>query len=336
MRTRVVADKDPFGTSRARALTAAAIPVHPPDEWFHNPGLTAATPLTVDDDGHVHGHIATWKTSHIGRPQTRPPRSRSNYSFFRTGLLRTASGVDVPVGQLTLAGGHAPVTAGVDAAAAIKHYDDTASAIADVNVGEDKHGIWASGALRPSATPEQIRALRASAPSGDWRPINGALELVAICQVNVPGFPVARACVASGSGQVLALVAAGVEDLYRMRMASVLGWDDRLGSLESQVESLTAAATRAELRHRVHAPLTAAFGGEWSTKSRAKAESRGQAMEGGSFPIADEADLKRAIKAFGRAKNKTATKRHIIKRARALGLVKLLPDSWNASVKSAA
>jgi hypothetical protein len=92
---------------------------------------------------------------------------------------------------------------------AIKHYDDTRSAVADVTAGEDQHGIWVAGSLRPDVTPNQVRAFRASACSGDWRPINGKLELVAVCSVNVPGFPIARPQVLVAGGQIQALVAAG-------------------------------------------------------------------------------------------------------------------------------
>ena len=99
---------------------------------------------------------------------------------------------------------------------AVKHYDDTASAFCDVHAGEDAYGIWVAGALRPNVTAEQVRAIRAAAPSGDWRPINGRLEMVAVCQVNVPGFPVTRARVASG--HVYALVAAGTATLSRIRV----------------------------------------------------------------------------------------------------------------------
>lgn len=51
-------------------------------------------------------------------------------------------------------------------------------------------------------------------------------------------------------------------------------------------------------------------------------------MEDGSFPIHDVEDLKRAIKAYGRAKDKAATKKHIIKRARALKATDLIPEDW--------
>lgn len=216
-------------SSSLASIAASAAPVHPPKTWFGNPKLTGPTPLTVTDDGRVFGHIAAWNVDHIGMPMaTRPPRSASNYAYFKTGVLRTAEGDDVAVGQLTLAGGHAPLT--VNATAAVKHYDDTASAVADVNAGEDRYGIWVSGGLRPGVTAEQVRTLRASAPSGDWRPIRNRLELVAVCQVNVPGFPVARAQVASG--QVTALVAAGARMLAELRDSPMRELSSRLELLE--------------------------------------------------------------------------------------------------------
>jgi len=225
------------------SLVASAAPDVPPRDWFKNPGLKAPTPITVTDDGQVFGHIAAWHVDHIGLPRnTKPPRSYSNYAYFRTGVLRTDDGTDVPVGQLTLAGGHAGMA--LSAQAAVKHYDDTASAIADVAAGEDAHGIWVAGALRSTATAAQVRALRASAPSGDWRPINGRLELVAVCQVNVPGFPVARAMVAGG--QVMALVAAGAKPLAEIRESRLSTLESRLDNLEAkELEAIRASALEA-------------------------------------------------------------------------------------------
>ena len=52
------------------------------------------------------------------------------------------------------------------------------------------------------------------------------------------------------------------------------------------------------------------------------------ALPDGSYPIKSESDLKNAIQAFGRAKDKEAAKRHIMKRARALGLENLIPSNW--------
>ena len=61
----------------------------------------------------------------------------------------------------------------------------------------------------------------------------------------------------------------------------------------------------------------------------------GEAMEDGSYPIADEEDLKNAIQAYGRAKDKEATKAHIMKRAAALGLEELIPDNWSEKAEDA-
>jgi len=66
----------------------------------------------------------------------------------------------------------------------------------------------------------------------------------------------------------------------------------------------------------------------YSEDSRKDMASKGQAMDDGSYPIADEADLRNAIQAYGRAKDKAATKVHIMKRAVALGKEDLIPVSW--------
>jgi hypothetical protein len=191
----------------ADAVTASGGPLAPPAAWFDNPALTEPTPLRVDDDGRVFGHLAAWGSCHTGYPGrcVTPPRSLSGYSLFRVGAVRTAEGDDVAVGHITLGGGHADLRA--DTAAALAHYDDAGTAVADVAAGEDEHGIWVAGALRPDVTPEQVRALRAAPLSGDWRRHGSGLELVAALAVNVPGFPVVRSVAASGAP--LALVAAG-------------------------------------------------------------------------------------------------------------------------------
>src|SRR5690606_35995190 len=81
---------------------------------------------------------------------------------------------------------------------------------ADVHVGEDKFGIWVAGAVRPGVTPEQLRTLRASPLSGDWRYINGSLELVGALAVNLPGFPIPRTQAVIASGEMYGIVAAGI------------------------------------------------------------------------------------------------------------------------------
>jgi cation transport regulator ChaB len=67
---------------------------------------------------------------------------------------------------------------------------------------------------------------------------------------------------------------------------------------------------------------------DFTAEERKEAAKKGQAMPGGGYPIRNTEDLHNAIQAIGRAKNPAATKAHIIKRAKALGAVKSLPDDW--------
>jgi hypothetical protein len=67
---------------------------------------------------------------------------------------------------------------------------------------------------------------------------------------------------------------------------------------------------------------------DFSTKQRENLAEKGQAMPSGAFPIRNRADLKRAIQAFGRAKNPEKTKAWIIHRARQLDAMDLIPEKW--------
>lgn len=193
------------------SVTAAGAPMAPPAAWFDDPQLDGPTPLTVLDDGRIFGHLASWGTCHvgIGNSCVTPPRSATSYAMFRNGVVRTAEGTDIVTGRVTMGTGHADKRLGLAAAAA--HYDDTGSVVADVACGEDAHGIWVAGAMRPNATELQIRELRGSAGlSGDWRRHGRALEMVAALAVNVAGFPIPRTQALVASGVVQSLVAAGV------------------------------------------------------------------------------------------------------------------------------
>jgi hypothetical protein len=66
----------------------------------------------------------------------------------------------------------------------------------------------------------------------------------------------------------------------------------------------------------------------YDEESRTDMAKGGMAMPDGSYPIKDVADLRNAIQAYGRAKDKEATKAHIIKRAMALGSEDLIPENW--------
>jgi len=226
------------------SLTASGyVPAAVDSTWFDNPKLDRPTPLRITEDGRVFGHVADWKTCHTAFAGcVRAPKSKSNYAYFHVGETLTDKG-PLAVGKLTIGGGHADGQFGYRAAAA--HYDDVATAVAEVRAGEDKHGIWVAGRLLPGVQGTEREAeLRRSPLSGDWRPIGGHLEMIAALGVNSPGFPIPRvALAASGAvdpeaeGQVVSLVAAGVLAPARPAMTFDL----------EQVQTVARAAAQAVL-----------------------------------------------------------------------------------------
>ena len=66
---------------------------------------------------------------------------------------------------------------------------------------------------------------------------------------------------------------------------------------------------------------------------RRRLASQGRARRDGSFPIRNREDLANAIRAVGRVRPNTEAerakvRRYIIRRARALGLTGMIPETW--------
>lgn len=204
----IVGDTEP----ELETVTAAAFA--PPAALFANPNFTGPTKMRVTDDGQyrrVQGHIAQFGVCHRGVRNSciMAPRSATDYAQFKTGSALTADGGVIAVGKLTMGTGHADTNLGFLPAAA--HYDNTGTGVAIVNVGEDAHGIWASGVMLPGVSDEQVVSFRASPISGDWRLVGRSLELVAALAVNTPGFPIDEPQYAMrASGEQESLVAAGI------------------------------------------------------------------------------------------------------------------------------
>lgn len=214
------------GSTHHATVTAASQPTTPPSAWFADPGLHEPSPLAVTEDGYVYGHLASWGVCHASEPAgpgtcVTAPSSETGYSRFHTGTLVTSDNRTISVGKVTMGTNHAPSTSNPKATAA--HYDHTGTAVADVRAGEDAHGIWVAGALRPEVTDEQIRALRASPLSGDWRKVDGNLELHAALAVNVPGFPIPRPAGMVSSGELSTIVASGMVAPRTVRKRSASG-----------------------------------------------------------------------------------------------------------------
>lgn len=71
--------------------------------------------------------------------------------------------------------------------------------------------------------------------------------------------------------------------------------------------------------------------GGYDTKARKKMAASGQAMKDGSYPIANKSDLRKAIHAVGRGgADHNAIRKHVMARARALGLSSMIPANWNS------
>lgn len=209
-------------------LASAGGPDRPPADWFDNPafgrnpdvdqrlgdcvGGGYGCHLTITDEGRVYGHIATWRTPHMtfaGR-EVFAPRSTSStpYSLFLTGEVVCSDGTRRAVGPLAMGCGHASDAPNINAGMAKAFYDNTGTVVADIAVGEDEHGIWCAGALRPHLSEAQIRELIAADVSGDWRAVGNASEMIAVAVVNTGAFPVPRPRARYAAGQLLSLVAA--------------------------------------------------------------------------------------------------------------------------------
>jgi hypothetical protein len=215
---------DAFRHGDRRALSGMALVAacaecqpgyRPPARFFADLKLRGPTPMTIEDDGEVYGHIGIFGTCHVGiqgkcEP---PPHSASGYAYFNTSEVICDDGSRVAVGHVTMTTDETALGHEYDLRAsaprALAHYDNTGLVVADVRGGEDRWGPWIHGALRYGLPAARVAAFRASVPSGDWRPIGTGIEgeLVHVLAVNSGGFPVPRALVAA-SGHVRAMTGA--------------------------------------------------------------------------------------------------------------------------------
>ena len=102
-------------------------------------------------------YLNTWDEPVVG--EVLPPRSRSGYAHFS--------------GRIYAVDAYAPLPA--TAAEARAYYDTEGTPVADVQAADDETGILLTG--------ESVCAARNL--GGDWRAVDGALELIAV--VLLPG-----------------------------------------------------------------------------------------------------------------------------------------------------
>lgn len=190
--------------------------------------LNGPTPITWDQEaGVVYGHIATWRTCHVGFEGVciTPPRDdeSNDYSWFNRYAVETDEGT-VWAGRITAGGRHASLSANATGAMA-EH--DGKTVVAYVRAYSDEHGIAVAGRIEPGLDARTWAVLERRKVSGDWRETPGGLSLIEVLALSPgprgqsePGFPVAGTF--SRAGRQVALTASlGPEPGSALRVAPV-------------------------------------------------------------------------------------------------------------------
>jgi hypothetical protein len=165
---------------------------------FDMPTLDGPTPITWDwETGRVFGHIATWRTCHVGYSDvcvTAPKDEGGAYAWFNRYPVETEDGGTVWAGRITVGGRHAGLA--LNASATMAAYDGKTVA-AYVRAYEDEHGIVVAGAIQSGLGGTERAALARRKVSGDWRETPGGLSLVEVLALSPgprahaePGFPI--------------------------------------------------------------------------------------------------------------------------------------------------
>lgn len=180
-----------YDLGRQEALAAAFTP-NP--ELFTDPMLPAVTKPRIEE-GRYAGHGAAWGTCHLAFPNAcvTPPEDEE-FAYARWKEVDGVFGVPIyrhPKGDI-----HAPLHLGLEEA---REWYERECLLAGLGeLGPDTFGIWVSGAADPEVDGMFL--------SGDWRRVDGDLELIAFLACERPAFPLALVA----SDQQTALVAAGV------------------------------------------------------------------------------------------------------------------------------
>lgn len=183
-------------------------------------------PLTITDDGEIFGHVALKVRCHGAYEACVTPPYEQDFSHFLTGEAVRG----VPTGVITQ-----DTTHGIGPGRNHDHLANTGLAVADVAVGNDDHGIWVAGRVRPGITEAQLATLKGSALSGEWHPIGGRLRLVGILAVNTPGYLIQRRALAASMGILYTAGPGCCDDAGPT-------FDDRLAALERAVMTLYGAS----------------------------------------------------------------------------------------------
>jgi hypothetical protein len=209
------ADKAAAETERVAALIASVGAAALPEvAAFALPALTGPTPITWDfETGRVFGHVATWRTCHVGYADvcvTAPRDETGEYAWFNRHPVQTDDGGTIWAGRITVGGRHPGLS--LTAGATMTQYDAKTVA-AHVRAYSDEHGIVVAGVISPGLDASARSVLARRKVSGDWRETPAGLSLVEVLALSPgprahaePGFPIPGTF--SRGGRQVALTAA--------------------------------------------------------------------------------------------------------------------------------
>lgn len=245
-------DEEIDNVGQVAALVASVgVDLLPGAGAFALPSLSGPTPITYDyETSRVFGHIATWKTCHVGYEGVciTPPREDESFSWFNRFPVETTDGT-VWAGRITAGGRHAGLS--LTANSAMSHYDDMTT-VAHVRAYADEHGIAVAGVLSGELDEGTRAVLSRRKVSGDWRETPGGLTLVEVLALSPgprahsePGFPVETF---SRGGRQVALTASLSPEPESERL-------EPIGHVD--VEALAAALERRQAARTARASLAA-------------------------------------------------------------------------------
>jgi hypothetical protein len=252
------AEGDEDATEHAAELLAlvASVSVEtlPDVAAFSLPELAGPTPITYDTEtGRVFGHIATWKTCHVGYADvcvTAPKDDSGAYAWFNRYPVETEDGT-VWTGRITVGGRHAGLS--LNASATMAQYD-TKTVAADVRAYEDEFGIVVAGVLRPGLDATTLQVLARRKVSGDWRETPGGLSLVEVLALSPgprahaePGFPVPGTFSRGGRQVALTASLGPVAQTFGVRPAGLKSIDIQGAVRAALAEDRAATAERERL-----------------------------------------------------------------------------------------
>jgi hypothetical protein len=176
-----------------RRQLVASIPIS--QDWLVDPRLAGLTKPSVEA-GRLVGHGAGWGTCHTAFKDAciTAPHSGSDYAYV---------GEQVNVYKHPGGDQHAPLHLDLDTAR--NWYQNHCELVGLAAVGEDDHGVWVSGS---SVLPDGELFL-----SGDWRSVDGDLELISFLVVENPGFPTALVAADTQTALCAAGIVTGSEPL---------------------------------------------------------------------------------------------------------------------------